>query len=71
LHFQHRLGLVLGQELAGETVQPQALGDDVGLLLGAAGLLPVIWGAVLHNASTILVVGNSLRLLFYRMDVDG
>lgn len=45
--------------------------NSLGLLLGAAGLLPVIWGAVLHNASTILVVGNSLRLLFYRMDVDG
>ena len=32
------------------------------------GTIPVIFGAVLHNASTILVVGNSLRILFYDMD---
>ena len=36
----------------------------VSLLLG---ILPVIAGAVMHNASTILVVGNSLRIFFYDM----
>ena len=39
--------------------------NTIGLLLGAIGVLPVFWGAVLHNMTTILVVGNSTRLLFY------
>ncbi len=41
--------------------------NTVGLLLGGLGLIPVIVGAVMHNASTILVVGNSLRIFFYDM----
>ena len=41
--------------------------NTVGLLLGGLGLIPVIVGATLHNASTILVVGNSLRIFFYDM----
>ena len=41
--------------------------NTVGLLFGGLGMLPVIFGAVMHNASTILVVGNSLRILFYDM----
>lgn len=42
--------------------------NTLGLLLGAVGTLPVFWAAVLHNSSTILVVGNSLRLLFYDIE---
>ena len=42
--------------------------NTLGLVLGGLGTIPVIFGAVLHNASTILVVGNSLRILFYDMD---
>lgn len=42
--------------------------NTLGLVLGGLGTIPVIFGAVLHNASTILVVGNSLRILFYNMD---
>ncbi|AEB76293.1 heavy metal translocating P-type ATPase [Clostridium botulinum] len=42
--------------------------NSLGLLLSAAGVLPVFWGAVLHNSSTIFVVSNSLRLLFYDME---
>ena len=42
--------------------------NTVGLMLGATGYLPVFWGAVLHNSSTILVVSNSLRLLFFDME---
>lgn len=42
--------------------------NSIGLLLSAAGVLPVFWGAVLHNSSTIFVVSNSLRLLFYDME---
>ena len=42
--------------------------NTVGLMLGATGYLPVFWGAVLHNSSTILVVSNSLRLLFFNME---
>ncbi len=41
--------------------------NSVALALGAAGILPVFWGAVLHNSSTILVVANSLRLLWHKM----
>ncbi len=41
--------------------------NSIGLLLGGIGVLPVFWGAVLHNSSTILVVANSLRLLGYEM----
>ena len=45
--------------------------NTVGLLLGGLGLIPVIVGAVMHNASTILVVGNSLRIFFYDMHDRG
>ncbi|MFK5971515.1 MAG: cation-translocating P-type ATPase [Candidatus Marithrix sp.] len=34
-----------------------------GLVLASIGVLPVFWGAIIHNSSTILVVANSLRLL--------
>ncbi|HWQ41761.1 MAG TPA: heavy metal translocating P-type ATPase, partial [Desulfosporosinus sp.] len=39
--------------------------NTVGLMLGATGILPVFWGSVLHNSTTILVVCNSARLLFH------
>ncbi|WFD09926.1 heavy metal translocating P-type ATPase [Tepidibacter hydrothermalis] len=42
--------------------------NTLGLLLGAVGTLPVFWGAVLHNSSTILVIANSLRLLVYDIE---
>lgn len=42
--------------------------NTVGLFLGAIGVLPVFWGAVLHNMTTIAVVGNSARILFYDVD---
>ncbi len=34
-----------------------------GLVLASVGILPVFWGAIIHNSSTIIVVANSLRLL--------
>ncbi|MBU3177870.1 cation-translocating P-type ATPase [Clostridium estertheticum] len=37
--------------------------NSVGIVLSAIGWLPVIWGSVLHNSSTIFVVLNSGRLL--------
>ena len=43
--------------------------NTVGLVLSAMGVLPVFWGAVLHNACTVAVVANSGRLLLY--DVTG
>jgi len=43
--------------------------NTVGLILSGMGVLPVFWGAVLHNACTVAVVGNSGRLLWY--DVTG
>jgi cation-transporting P-type ATPase C len=37
--------------------------NTVGLILGAASNISVLASAAMHNMSTILVVGNSLRLL--------
>ncbi|AKL96392.1 cation-transporting P-type ATpase C [Clostridium aceticum] len=39
--------------------------NTLGLVLGSMGVIPVLWAAVLHNSSTIAVVLNSARLLFY------
>ena len=41
--------------------------NTVGLVLGSIGVLAPLWGAVLHNATTVAVVGNSARLLWHRM----
>lgn len=38
--------------------------NTVGLVLGATSNISVFWSAVMHNMSTIFVVGNSCRLLF-------
>ncbi len=42
--------------------------NTVGLLLASLGVLPVFWGAVLHNSCTVAVVLNSGRLLFYDVE---
>ena len=42
--------------------------NSAGLILSSLGLLPVFWGAVLHNATTIGVVLNSARLLFHNLE---
>ncbi len=42
--------------------------NTLGLVLSAAGVLPVFWGAILHNSSTIFVVSNSIRLLFAKVE---
>ena len=39
--------------------------NTVGLILGAASNISVMMSALMHNASTILVVANSLRLMFF------
>jgi len=39
--------------------------NALGIVLSAVGWLPVVWGSVLHNSSTIFVVLNSGRLLFH------
>jgi len=39
--------------------------NTAALLLAGLGKLPVVWGAAVHNASTVLVVLNSLRLLLH------
>ena len=39
--------------------------NTVGLILGAASGISVMMSALLHNASTILVVANSLRLMVF------
>lgn len=46
-----------------------AIGVNTGaLLLAALGRMPVVWGAAIHNATTVLVVLNSLRLLMHDME---
>jgi cation-transporting P-type ATPase C len=42
--------------------------NSIGLVLGAMGVLPVFWGAFLHNMTTVAVVTNSLRLFFFDME---
>lgn len=42
--------------------------NSLGLMLSAIGRLPVLWGAILHNSSTIFVVSNSIRLMFFNME---
>ncbi len=42
--------------------------NSIGLVLASTGVLPVFWGAVLHNACTVAVVLNSSRLLFHDMN---
>jgi len=42
--------------------------NTLGIVLSSAGVLPVFWGAVLHNATTVAVVVNSSRLLFHQVD---
>ena len=42
--------------------------NSLGIVLGAAGVLPVFWGAVLHNTCTVAVVLNSSRLLFHDVE---
>jgi cation-transporting P-type ATPase C len=42
--------------------------NTLGLLLGAMGVLPSFWGAVLHNSTTIAVVLNSARILLHDIE---
>jgi cation-transporting P-type ATPase C len=42
--------------------------NSLGIVLAAAGVLPVFWGAVLHNSCTVAVVLNSSRLLFHDVE---
>ncbi len=42
--------------------------NTIGLLLGAMGVLPAFWGAVLHNSTTIAVVMNSARILLHDIE---
>jgi cation-transporting P-type ATPase C len=42
--------------------------NSLGILLSAVGVLPVFWGAVLHNSCTVAVVLNSSRLLLHDVE---
>jgi cation-transporting P-type ATPase C len=44
--------------------------NTIGLMLASMGVLPVFWGAVLHNATTISVVSNSARILITNITKD-
>jgi len=44
--------------------------NSLGIVLSSIGVLPVFWGAVLHNATTVAVVLNSSRLLFHQVERD-
>lgn len=42
--------------------------NTLGIMLASVGVLPVFWGAVLHNSCTVVVVLNSSRLLLHNME---
>jgi cation-transporting P-type ATPase C len=42
--------------------------NTLALVLASLGRIPVVWGAAIHNATTVLVVLNSLRLLLHDME---
>ena len=42
--------------------------NTTALVLASLGRMPVVWGAAIHNATTVLVVLNSLRLLLHDME---
>ncbi len=42
--------------------------NTLGIMLASVGVLPVFWGAVLHNSCTVAVVLNSSRLLMHDME---
>jgi cation-transporting P-type ATPase C len=42
--------------------------NTTALVLASLGRMPVVWGAAIHNATTVLVVLNSLRLLLHNME---
>ena len=42
--------------------------NSLGIVLSAIGVLPVFWGAVLHNSCTVAVVLNSSRLLLHDVE---
>ena len=44
--------------------------NTLGIMLASIGVLPVFWGAVLHNATTIAVVLNSGRILITDISKD-
>ncbi|MEC3916289.1 heavy metal translocating P-type ATPase [Nocardia sp. CDC160] len=44
--------------------------NALGLLIGAGGALSPVLAAVLHNASSVIVVANSSRLIRYRLTQD-
>jgi cation-transporting P-type ATPase C len=44
--------------------------NSLGIVLASVGVLPVFWGAVLHNSCTVAVVLNSSRLLFHDVERD-
>ena len=45
--------------------------NAIGLIVGAGGALSPVLAAVLHNASSVAVVGNSSRLIRYQLDQPG
>ena len=45
--------------------------NTLGIMLASVGVLPVFWGAVLHNSCTVAVVLNSSRLLTHNMEHGG
>ena len=44
--------------------------NSLGIVLASVGVLPVFWGAVLHNSCTVAVVLNSSRLLLHDIQRD-
>ncbi len=63
IHLARRTMLTVRQNFAA------AVGvNTLGIVLASIGVLPVFWGAVLHNTCTVAVVLNSSRLLFHDVE---
>jgi len=63
IHLAHRTMQTIRQNFAA------AVGvNTLGIVLASIGVLPVFWGAVLHNSCTVAVVLNSSRLLFHDVE---
>ncbi len=63
LHLSQKTMKIVRQNFA------TAIGvNTLGIVLASVGVLPVFWGAVLHNSCTVAVVLNSSRLLIHDME---
>jgi hypothetical protein len=59
------------KELAPAPLEPEIIEPitgAAGLIIGAGGALSPVLAAILHNVSSVAVVANSSRLIWYRLE---